>query len=101
MVLTINFIWESVVFILSVVAAIMYTKIKRNNYRKEIKKKEQEAYDYLEAHSCDEIYVLPDGYQKYDAAKFVLDSLVSGKADTLKDAIKMYDRHCQKENAKK
>lgn len=97
----ISFLWKLLIYILGVVAVIMYTKIKRDNYRKEMKKIEQEAEDYLEQHSCDEIYLLPDGYQKYDAAKYVYESLVSGKASTLEEAIKLYDRHCQKENSKK
>lgn len=93
--MTVALVKTGLQFVLSIVAVVMFRKLKRDNYKKEIAKKEEEIDNYMEQYACEEMYLMPEGYGYYDAVHYAYESLVSGRADTLKEALKLYDRHCQ------
>jgi len=79
-------------YILGVFVVMYIKKLKYNYYQKKIDVIESEMQAYLKQHDCPELYSLPERYRNYVAGKFIYEVLTSGRADSLKEAMNLYEQ---------
>ena len=65
-----------------------------NNHQTEIKTAEDQIKQYFIDHECPALYCVPEKYQYYIAVNYIYDCLKNGRANSLKEAINLYEEQC-------
>lgn len=91
-----NYTVGTIIIIISFVGGIPLCKYilnyRYNYYQKQIDEITDEIRTYLKQHDCPELYSLPEQYRNYDSASFIYEVLNTGRADTLKEALNLYEQ---------
>lgn len=66
----------------------------KNKQKSEIEDAENKLREYFTAHECPALYCVPEKYQYYIAVSYIYECLKNGRANSLKEAINLYEEQC-------
>lgn len=93
-------VWACHLFIILVITSaimILIIRLWKKYYMKKIDELRTIISEYFDKVNCEELYCLPEDYQTYEAANFIYGCIVNRRANSLIEAINLYEEQCYRQ----